>query len=443
MIKRSLYFRLFLGIAMLLIIQGIALLCMVQAQADIYLWTPLITLVLMGLTAGLVQVFMQPFGQLISSLEVGVRSLKDNDFSVTIHNKHYHEFTLVIDTYNELQQVLRHERLSIFQRENLLETVIQATPVALILTNAQGRIVLSNVAAKTLLNYQKKLNGELFSQVIEGMPPGILEATLNQTDGLITESRNNEIICYSLICQQVTLANQVHSLYLYKNLTSEISRKENDIWKNAIRLISHELNNSLAPIKSLTASAKKIIEQVEHHHMLPEIFDTIGNRVQNLHKFLSQYADYARLPSPQHKAVNLIRFIANVERFSQLKVMHQALELTANFDPVQVEQVLFNLIKNAKESGSLIDNIALSITQSENALTFTLVDGGCGMTDQQLQQALLPFFTTKASGSGLGLALCNEIIIAHHGKLKLENRSAQQQGLRVTFTLPLNPRELI
>lgn len=439
--KRSLHLRLFVAFLMLITLQALLIGGMSFIGVNIFAAIIAASIVTIIIILSHLKSFMGPFSQMVEALEVGVRSLKDNDFSVTIQNQHYQEFDFLIDTYNELTNVLRHERLSIFQREQLLNRVIQATPVALVLTDNNNRIVLSNYAAKTLLNYQSKLDGELFHQTIQGIPQGLYDATINKKDGLITESLNNEAICYSLTCQQVTLANKLHHLYLYKNLTSDISRKENDIWKKAIRLISHELNNSLAPIKSLTSSAKKIIEQPKHHQLLPDIFDTIGSRVENLHLFLSQYAIYARLPAPQFKTVELSKLIEGIERISQIKVTHQFNSPCIEIDLPQIEQVLLNLIKNAKESGSSLDDIELSITQLNQQIIVTLVDGGSGMSQTQLQQALFPFFTTKSTGSGLGLALCNEIIIAHNGKLKLSNRCDAQgekiDGIEVQFSLPL------
>jgi two-component system nitrogen regulation sensor histidine kinase NtrY len=108
---------------------------------------------------------------------------------------------------------------------------------------------------------------------------------------------------------------------------------------------------------------------------------------------------------------------------------------TASFDAGQIEQVLINLVKNAKESGSDIENVGLQLTQHANILTFSVCDRGSGLTDAQMQQVLLPFFTTKASGTGVGLALCNEIVNSHHGKLRLANRA--QGGLCVSFSLDL------
>ena len=325
--------------------------------------------------------------------------------------------------------------MAIYQRELLLDTVIQTTPVALILTNNNDQIVYSNLAAKTLLNQKKKLDGMKFSDIYQHMPTALMEATTNKLDGLITEKLNDETIVYHLNYQPFTLNKQRHHLYLYKNLTTDISRKESDIWKQVIRLISHELNNSLAPISSLTHSAKKIIASNENQHMLPDILNTISRRSAHLHKFIEQYAHFARLPKPDKTKVKIRPFIQTVTQLCAVEASTRFEAETVLCDAAQIEQVLINLIKNAEESGSDKQQIALNVYQSTNQITFEVTDQGKGLTEQQLLQALLPFYTTKSKGTGVGLALCNEIVIAHGGRLKLENQV--EGGLKVSFSLSL------
>jgi two-component system nitrogen regulation sensor histidine kinase NtrY len=218
-------------------------------------------------------------------------------------------------------------------------------------------------------------------------------------------------------------------------MTQEISRKESDMWKQCIRLISHELNNSLAPISSLTRSAQKIIKQPEHIHMLDEVLETIGNRAHHLHDFISQYAKFSRLPKPQIRSVDLALFFKQIETLTDVTCHLNIVRESAQFDPAQLEQVVINLIKNAKESGSEISDVSFSLKQQASTLNFIVNDRGTGLTEVQQQQALLPFFTTKQTGTGIGLALCNEIVSNHDGQLRLINR--EDGGLSVNFSLTL------
>ena len=171
--------------------------------------------------------------------------------------------------------------------------------------------------------------------------------------------------------------------------------------------------------------------------MLPDMLDTISRRSTHLHKFIEQYAHFARLPQPNKSAVALRPFIQTITQLCDVETATRFEAETLFCDAAQIEQVLINLIKNAKESGSSVSEILLRVYQTAQHITFEVTDQGKGMTEQQLLQALLPFYTTKSQGTGVGLALCNEIVIAHGGKLKLENQ--KEGGLRVAFSLSLKP----
>jgi len=438
-VQRSLYDRLAVHMIMIIVCYAVIFYVLAEFQAAAWLFIG-VTLVAVFTTLGMIRLSLKPLNEVISALEISTLSLKDSDFSMTIHDENYSELTVLLDNFNNLSSILRQERLSLFQREQLLNRVIQEVPVALILTDDYDRIILSNVAAKTLLDYPKKLDGELLPPLIENMPSALHQATINKQSGLFNETLGNEKISYSLTCHKVNLTNKDHHLFLYKNLTHEMFRKESDIWKNTIRLISHELNNSLAPIKSLTSSAKKIIDAPEHLHLLPNIFDTIGDRIENLHHFLIQYATYARLPAPKLKPTNLSLLVKNTGRLMNIKTVIDIEDGTSDVDKTQIEQALLNLIKNAKESESAIDDISLEITANSHQIVIAVKDGGNGMKSSQLTQALMPFYTTKNEGSGLGLALCNDIVMAHHGKLRLSNREYRDEiiGFCVELVLPNN-----
>ena len=436
---RSLFSRLLGYMSLIICSYGLLIYWLMSYNATSF-FIIAITLVAIGTTAMLIKHSLAPLREMINAMDVGVRSFKNNDFSITIHNKQYDELGKLLDTFNELSQVLREQRLTLFQREQLLNRVIQETPVAIMLTNDKDRIMLSNTAAKHLLGYHQRLDGELLPELIDGMPTALQQATRDKRSGLFSEMLANEKISYSLTCHHLTLNNKSHQLFLYKNLTKDISRKESDIWKKAIRLISHELNNSLAPLKSLTSSAKKIIEAPEHLSMLPSVLDTISERIESLHVFLTQYATYARLPAPKMRSINLNELAVNVAGLMNVKVSVSAHPILVDGDKAQLEQALLNLIKNATESGSELERIEVNLIQQQEQTLLSVTDGGQGMSEQQLQQALLPFYTTKHQGSGLGLALCNDIVIAHAGKLTIRNLESEEIiiGLQVAITLPLS-----
>lgn len=437
--RRSLLLRLYCYSAIIMIGYGCTLASLPE-QFDFF--STEVILITFGFLLLLMLCFkwcLAPLVNTLTAVDNGIDAFKDNDFSLTIHNQEYAEVANLVDVYNELATVLRNERMDIFQRELLLDTVIQSTPVAMVLVTQRNKVVYSNIAARTLFQQKQKLDGGDFNILLDFLPTMLKTATLERNEGLVTDIGSEESTVYSINCQQFMLNGREHSLFLYKNMTNEISRKETAMWKQVIRLISHELNNSLAPISSLTRSAQKILQQPEHTHMLNDVLETIGNRATHLHEFIEQYAMFSRLPLPDKKSVNLQQFYQQIELLSQVRCY---LDLTSEygfFDAGQIEQVIINLIKNAKESGSAYEDIGFEMKQHIDQLIFNVFDRGSGLSPHQQQQALLPFFTTKPDGTGIGLALCNEIVNSHQGKLRLYNR--KQGGLCVSFSLKLLAEE--
>jgi len=414
-------------------------------QAGIYvglscLKLPTVFIISLGLLASFsfgflgIKFLLKPSQNLITALTSGVLSFQDNDFSVQIHNEFKGELGQLVDAYNALAKTMKKERMSLFQRELLLDTIMQSTPVSIVLTNENEQVVYSNLVAQKLFNIKGKLEGLTFTKIVEQLDDELKSSCLKKQSGLITLNKDDKKQTYYLSCQHFQMNLRQHTLYLFKDLTTEISRQEINLWKNAIRLISHELNNSLAPIASLTSSALKILDKPAHFDMLPDILTTINRRADNLKIFLEQYAQFARLPEPTKTRQNLNILVSSVQRIYDFTLLDDLPKTDGFFDATQIEQVLINLLKNAHESGCEISEIALKVVFENNRLVFALVDRGSGMQTSQLQQALLPFFSTKEKGTGLGLSLCNEVISAHDGQLKLANR--EQGGLLVKFDVP-------
>jgi len=433
--KKSIFKRLYFSVSTLLVFYGAWLASLLQYHSFFSIVPMLFTLLCLVTLALLFHWQLSPLVKSLSALDNGINAFKDSDFSLTIYDQNYAEISQIISIYNELASALRDERMEIFQRELLLDTVIQSTPVALILTSSRDNVVYSNVAAKELLKQQKKLEGAKFKELLQTLPHELQKATLDKSNGLVSDISDEHSVIYHVNCRKFTLNGSEHTLYLYKNMTHDISRQETKMWKQVIRLISHELNNSLAPISSLTRSAQKIIDQPEHIHMLRDVLDTIGIRTKHLHDFISQYAKFARFPKPEIRQVDITDFFKKMELITDVNCQYEAYTSVAKFDAGQIEQVLINLIKNAKESGSKLGDVILNVSQQAHLLTFTVNDRGTGLTEQQMQQALLPFFTTKQSGTGIGLALSNDIVNSHGGKLRLVNR--KNGGLSVSFSLDL------
>jgi signal transduction histidine kinase len=221
---------------------------------------------------------------------------------------------------------------------------------------------------------------------------------------------------------------------MFRRMTRELSRQEVATWKRVIRVISHELNNSLAPISSLAHSGAELARRGDHER-LPGVFATIGERTRHLHGFIAGYASFAKLPAPRPARIDWAPFLSGLSLHCEYRLAGAVPEQPGWFDAAQVEQVLINLIKNAHESGSEPGEVTLALAVAGRDLRIEVADRGPGMSETVLAQALLPFYSTKRSGTGLGLALAREIVEAHGGRIGLANR--EEGGLRVTMQLPL------
>jgi nitrogen fixation/metabolism regulation signal transduction histidine kinase len=200
-------------------------------------------------------------------------------------------------------------------------------------------------------------------------------------------------------------------------------------------MISHEVNNSLAPIASLVNSVKVAATRPEHHGRLAPALDTIAERAAHLKTFIEGYARLARLPAPKAEAVDWTGPLAQLQGLYADLSVAPAPSRPGYLDAVQMEQVLVNLVKNSVEAGSAESDVALSVSvQDDGSTDIEILDRGRGFSEEALAQALLPLFTTKEHGSGMGLTLCKEIVEAHGGSLGLSNREGG--GARIRIVLP-------
>jgi two-component system, NtrC family, nitrogen regulation sensor histidine kinase NtrY len=375
----------------------------------------------------------RPWVRVVRAVCDGIVSLRDRDFSVSVGATPDLELSALASAYNSLGDLLRRERLDLYQRELLLDTVIQTTPLALVLTDAGERVVYSNVAARQLLRAGRKLEGLELTSVLADSPAPLREALGGGGDTLFTMEVAGEPQVYHLSQRGFLLNARPHRLVLLKQLTRELAAQEVTVWKKVIRVIAHELNNSLAPINSLAHSGQLLAREPDPAQ-LARVFVTIGERAAHLATFIDGYARFAKLPRPRPAPVSWAQFLARLEGTLRFRIEGPLPEAPASFDTSQLEQVMINLLKNAAESGSPSDDITVRVQPTAPGFRLEVGDRGSGLAPDTLRDALLPFYSTKPAGTGLGLTLCREIIEAHGGRLSLANREGG--GALVSVWLP-------
>lgn len=381
--------------------------------------------------------FWRPVKETVQAVTDGVRSFKDGDFGLRLARTRQDELGELVSLTNDIGNVLRLERSEIYQRELLLDSVLQGAPMAIVLLNERARVLYANLAARKLLGDGKRLHGRFLHEVVAASP--LREALAAREDGLYTvASPKGDDEIYRIVRRPFQLNTQRQELLVVERITPELKRQEVATWKKVIRVLSHELNNSLAPISSLVHSARHVANLPEKQHRTDEILGTIADRVKHLTEFLASYAELARLPAPRPRDVAWRPFLDGVADLFPFRLEVRLSSETGFFDPTQLQQVLINLLKNAEESGSPKDEILVTLVDRPDHVALSVLDRGKGMDEETMKNALLPFYSTKPSGTGLGLALANEVVLGHRGTLGLRARAGG--GMSVTCELPRNTK---
>ena len=339
---------------------------------------------------------------------------------------------------NTLSDLLQTQRLGALEATALLRTVMAEIEVAVFAFDEEDRLRLVNRSGESLLKRPREQTlglkaSELgLDTAIEGPSPRLVDLLFPGRAGRWELRRGT-----------FRQGGRPHQLVVLSDLTRPLREEEQLAWQRLIRVLSHEFNNSLAPIHSLSASLlsqlAKDPEPEDLREDLRQGLEIIGSRAESLRRFLDAYARLARLPGPSLASVDLASLIQRVAALeTRLPVQVEpgpTLSLEADRD--QLEQLLINLIRNAVEAmHDAGGTVQVSWISNEAFVEVRVEDEGPGLPTRG--NLFVPFFTTKPGGSGIGLVLCRQIAENHKGTLTLENREGTR-GARATLRIPLTP----
>ncbi len=385
--------------------------------------------------------------QILQTLLHGLRNLQDGDFSIslaTYNENNSQTQQQVLTLFNQVTDKLRQEKQSLYQRELLLDKVVNASDVVTVLVNHRDTIIFANRAAEYFFN-QKSMLGMSWVTLLNDKLPELIPhhdkdnaiiqlllagpSHVNDTDANIKTEQS-----WHLSRHHLKLHGSRHQLTLLKPLTQAMHQQELQTWKKVIRVINHELNNSIAPISSMCHSGNILAERLNEPQLI-RVFSTISKRINKLAEFIQSYSQLARLSRPQKQNFDLIKTLKNLQELYQFTLSCQDTSLVFSGDESQIEQLLINLLKNAQQACP-DKNSAVHVTSQQSTLAITVRDFGPGMPVEVLTKAFLPYYSTKADGSGIGLSICREISDGHQGQITLNNHP--QGGLQVEVFLPLS-----
>ena len=377
----------------------------------------------------------------LRTLSNQVAGMREGDFSIRARGAGRNDVMgELVTEVNALCDHLREHRLEGVETEALLRTVMEQISVAVFAFDQEQRLQLVNPAGQQLLGR--------VSTVMTGRSAGELglaEALRGEPARVIDTAFGGKLGRWALRRTSFREQGQPHQLIVLTDLSRTLRDEERQAWKRLIRVMGHELNNSLAPIRSISASLAQLLErQPRPDDWEPDVRDGMGiiqSRAESLSRFMEAYSRLARLPTPNQRAFGVREWAGRVVRLERrLSVrLVESPEVTICADADQLEQVLINLLRNAadaalSEPAGREPSVEMQWHLKLDQFVLTVRDNGPGLSDTG--NLFVPFFTTKPGGSGIGLALCRQIVEGHDGTLSLANR-ADGRGAEAVLRLPL------
>jgi nitrogen fixation/metabolism regulation signal transduction histidine kinase len=388
-------------------------------------WT--VTIILVGgwivLAAALRRHVVFPL-QTVSNL---IAALREGDFSVRGRQSRklqpHDTLEELIREVNELARTLHTQRLGAVEATALLGKVMEEIDVAVFTFDAEHRLKLLNRSAERLLNLPAEHAIGKTAQAL-----GVAEYFDTDSPRLVDASFPGGTGRWEIRLSAFRQEGLPHQLLVLSDLTRALREEELQAWQRIVRVIGHEINNSLTPIKSISGSLQSQLARKDRPPDLEEDLQQglliIGSRAESLGRFISAYTRLARLPQPRVQSVDigsLVERAAALETRVPVTVVPGG-SLNIPADPDQIEQVLINLIRNAADA-SLESGGGVTVTWCNRYahVDLQIEDEGPGLPNTS--NLFVPFFTTKPGGSGIGLVLSRQIAEAHGGSLRLANRA--------------------
>jgi two-component system, NtrC family, nitrogen regulation sensor histidine kinase NtrY len=399
-------------------------------------WT--LTVVIVTIWLGLVSELRQRVVFPLQTLSNLLAALREGDYSIRGRDaRNSDALAEVMREVNTLGQTLRDQRMGAVEATALLRKVMEEIDVAVFAFDGEHKVVLVNRAGERLLNMPSERliglraeNLDLADCLREGDSARIMDAVFPGGSGR-----------WEIRTTMFRQGGLPHQLLVLSDLRRALREEELKAWQRIVRVIGHELNNSLAPIKSISGSLKSLLKLKSR----PEDWEddmqrglaVIESRSESLSRFMAAYAQLAKLPPPKMRPVDIGALLHRIVRLeTRLSISFTACpDLTIQADGDQIEQLVINLIRNAVDASlETGGGVRVNFQRSGNYIDIAVEDDGPGLPNTA--NLFVPFFTTKPGGSGIGLVLSRQIAEAHGGSLTLQNRD-DSPGCEARLRLPI------
>jgi nitrogen fixation/metabolism regulation signal transduction histidine kinase len=393
-----------------------------------------------------------------ADLEKFFSSVQDHDSSVRFsENTKNHTFRKLHERMNNLNTIIQNVKIENERTSQFLQSVVDHVDIGLLSFDVNGNIEIYNRAAKRYLNVQqprqlsslKTTNDELF-KVIKNIKPG---------QEILHKMKIDNLLQSILVkASELKFESNVIKLVSFQDITNELDKKELDSWQKLIRVLTHEIMNSISPITSLTGVISGYFKKKDNENTIPlELIDhqivsktlsglnTIEETGKGLLDFVDKYRSLTSLPKPNLSKFTIDSLFRKCKLLMESNISNSIKIITSVYpediaivaDYAQVEQILINLIKNAVEALSNMKDgtIHLKAFYAENGTFIQVADNGIGISGDIIEDIFVPFYTTKENGSGIGLSLSKQIMQNHDGTISVN--SAPDKGSEFTLKFHL------
>lgn len=332
------------------------------------------------------------------------------------------------ESFNRVLRRFQDARADRDMQADYLETVIRHVPVPFLAAKSDGSFSFVNNPARRLLGItplrhidQLAVFDESLPEKIRAIPSGhqqLLQTRIHQVPAELRVS-----------VSEIRMRGEIERLYSLENLSGELTAREASAWRNLIRVLTHEIMNTLTPITSLAQTAVTMLDKPAAGSEIRAAIETIARRSDGLTSFVSRYRELLKVPQPVPVDVRVDAALQDVVALMReplaacevvIDVVPQSLEVRA--DKPLLDQVLLNLVRNAIDAMSSQPSPSLRLEGHLDAgrVIIAVTDNGDGIDEQTIEQIFIPFFTTKRDGSGIGLSLCRQIMTAHGGDISVQ-----------------------
>ena len=378
----------------------------------------------------------------INSIANGMELLHEQDFSSKLSSVGQPEADQIVIIFNRMMMRMKDERVRMREQNHFLDLLINASPMGVVILDFEQRITTINPSAKRFLAAGENVIGQRLQDI--GSP---LAREIEKIENESTETvRLNGANVYH--CSRLSFRDRgfAHPFILIEQMTEEVHRAEKNAYEKIIRMIAHEVNNTMGGITSTLDSATEVLQTMTPETLqndadeLCSVMKVCEERGYNMSRFITRFADVVKIPAPMLKNCNLNDCVEGCRRFLEqmcreknitLRLLLCKENINVNIDTTLFEQALVNIIKNSIES--IEENGEISIATSNSPASIVVTDNGRGIDKETERHLFSPFFTTKADGQGIGLIFIREVLGNHGCRYSLRTDDDNLTRFTITF----------